>query len=225
MIWFACKKCGKRHKQSADAAGSLVFCECGQANRVPWESTVPAPQEPAEDDDRPDRGREPARERRRRPARRLDPGHCLNHEEVLSAHTCADCGEAFCPRCVVEFQGARLCGPCKNFRVRKLQQAPRVSGLTIGALVAGLVSAPLLFCLTVIPLGSREPGVILGCGLVGMAVGAGALLLGLLSLREMERKAGLGGCGLAMTGAALGTAGLVWSLSLVVLMAHRLVQG
>jgi len=35
MIWFACKQCGKRHKQPEDAAGSLIFCECGQANRVP----------------------------------------------------------------------------------------------------------------------------------------------------------------------------------------------
>jgi hypothetical protein len=235
MIWFACQQCGKRHQQPEDAAGSLVFCECGQANRVPWESTVSAPEKPGagEGSSRPRRRkwsdaeedeREPAR-RRRPEAPPRDPGVCLNHPGAASAHTCPDCGEAFCPRCLVEFQGLRLCGPCKNFRARRLQRPPRVAGLTVGALVSGLASAPLIFCITFAAIGSQQPGVILGCGVVGLLIGSAALVLGLLGLRAVEGKAATGGRGLAMTGAALGLAGAVWSLSLIILMARRLAQG
>jgi hypothetical protein len=46
MIWFACRQCGKVHGRSENSSGTLVFCECGQGNPVPWESTAAAP-EPA----------------------------------------------------------------------------------------------------------------------------------------------------------------------------------
>jgi hypothetical protein len=36
MIAFTCKQCGKRHTRSDNLAGTLVFCDCGQGNRVPW---------------------------------------------------------------------------------------------------------------------------------------------------------------------------------------------
>ncbi|HEX5269774.1 MAG TPA: hypothetical protein VFW33_04765 [Gemmataceae bacterium] len=220
MIWFACKSCGKRHKQSDDAAGSLVFCECGHSNRVPWESTVPAPRPPAESEPRPGPRRGRRRERRRR-----DPAVCFNHPDDPSAATCPDCGEAFCPRCLVEFQGTRLCAPCKNFRVRKLQRPAHVGGLAVGALAAGLVCAPLVFCGTMMAVGSRQPPTVFVGGLIGMVLGAAALLMGVAALRQAEGPAGRGGQGLAMTGAALGTAALVWSLSLVVIMAGRLFKG
>ena len=108
MTRFACQQCGKRHQQPDDAAGSLIFCECGQANRVPWESAAPAPQERDEGRGRPGPRRrrwsdadededEPSRRRRPR-----DPAVCLNHPGAVPAHTCPDCGEAFCPRCLVE---------------------------------------------------------------------------------------------------------------------------
>jgi hypothetical protein len=220
MIWFACKRCGKRHKQPVEAAGSLVFCECGQSNRVPWESTVPAPREPAGPEPRPG-----PRRRNRREPRPRDPAYCLNHEEAMSVHTCPDCGEAFCARCLIEFQGLRLCGPCKNFRVRKLQRRPQIAGMAIAALVVGLVCAPLIFCFTLTAIGTREPRNIVVAGVIGMVMGVAALVLGLVGLRQAEGAAGRGGQGMAMTGAALGTAGLLWSLSLVILMAGRLLEG
>jgi hypothetical protein len=43
MIWFECKKCHKKHGKADNLAGTLVFCECGQGNRVPWSSTIPEP--------------------------------------------------------------------------------------------------------------------------------------------------------------------------------------
>jgi len=237
MIWFSCKKCGKRHKQAAEAAGSLVFCECGQANRVPWESTVPEPPQRTEGEaDRPaprrtrwsDAGAEEEREpgrRRRRGARPRDPSHCLNHADAPATDPCPDCGEAFCPRCLVEFQALHVCAACKNYRVRQLQRLPRIAGLAIAALVAGLASAPLVFCITLSAIGSRQAGAIFACGVVGMLIGATALVLGLLALRQAEQKARVGGRGMALTGAAFGVAGFLWSLTLVVMMAGRLGEG
>ena len=46
MIWFGCKKCGKRHGKAESLCGTLVFCDCGFGNRVPWSSTVPEPEAP-----------------------------------------------------------------------------------------------------------------------------------------------------------------------------------
>jgi hypothetical protein len=228
MIWFACKQCGKRHQRPDEAAGSLVFCACGQANRVPWESTAPPPEDqgeaPRPRDEDEDRSRAPRR--RRAPVRRREPGYCLNHEGDTAGHTCPDCGEEFCGRCVVEFQGRVLCGPCKNLRVRNLQRPARVVPLAIFALVAGLVSAPVLFCVTFTPLGldaSDEARAV--WGVVGMILPGVALALSLLALREIESKPQAGGRALALTGAACAVAGLLWSLSVSGVMVSRLLQG
>ncbi len=40
MIAFTCKQCRKRHSRLDNQAGTLVFCECGQGNRVPWTPSV-----------------------------------------------------------------------------------------------------------------------------------------------------------------------------------------
>jgi hypothetical protein len=47
MIWFVCKQCGKRHGRPEASVGALIFCECGHANVVPWESSVPEPEKSA----------------------------------------------------------------------------------------------------------------------------------------------------------------------------------
>src|SRR5436309_3165940 len=105
MIWFACKQCGKRHGRADNLAGTLVFCECGQGNRVPWSSTVPEPEAPEPPPPAPPRprptlsspeeqgepdfppGREPdlfPPRRRPRAVRRPNPAFCLNHDEAAS---------------------------------------------------------------------------------------------------------------------------------------------
>ena len=43
MIWFTCKKCNKSHGRPETSAGTMIFCECGQGNTVPWESTASGP--------------------------------------------------------------------------------------------------------------------------------------------------------------------------------------
>ena len=46
MIWFTCKKCGKTHNRPDTAAGTMIFCACGNGNTVPWESTASEPATP-----------------------------------------------------------------------------------------------------------------------------------------------------------------------------------
>src|SRR5271156_2827409 len=43
MIWFTCKKCGKSHGRGESSAGTMIFCDCGHGNTVPWESTAAEP--------------------------------------------------------------------------------------------------------------------------------------------------------------------------------------
>jgi hypothetical protein len=43
MIWFTCKKCGKTHGRAETSAGTMIFCDCGHGNTVPWESTSAEP--------------------------------------------------------------------------------------------------------------------------------------------------------------------------------------
>jgi hypothetical protein len=46
MIWFTCKQCGKSHGRADTSAGTMIFCDCGAGNTVPWESTAQEPVAP-----------------------------------------------------------------------------------------------------------------------------------------------------------------------------------
>src|SRR5438132_8967068 len=149
MIWFACKQCGKTHGRPESSVGTTIFCECGQGNLVPWESTAPEPPrieaepaaaappapppaplpfpapaaprlEPVTFEKSPPPSIPVARPRGRGARVRPDPNFCLQHPTTPSKSPCADCREGFCADCLVTFQGESLCGPCKNFRVRLL---------------------------------------------------------------------------------------------------------
>lgn len=214
MIWFTCKQCGKRHGRPDETSGSLLFCECGQANRVPWDSTAlePPTLEPAD-----------ARPSSRPAPRTRDPGRCLNHPSEPSETRCLACGEAFCAGCIVTLQGATLCGPCKNYRLQRLQRPPRLSGLALVALILGLVSGPLAFCLSMMPLaqpqGPSDSAVIFG--LIGAVIPFGALIVGLLALREIDNNPQVGGRALAMTGTGTALLGLLWCLAIVLILIGR----
>lgn len=206
MIVFPCKQCGKRLRQPDEAGGSLIFCSCGQANRVPWESA------PATEAEAPDE-REERRGSRRR-ADPVDPAYCLEHRDILSQGRCGDCGESFCPRCLVAFQGTTLCAPCKNLRVRRLQRARPTSGLAVAALMVGLVGSPFLLCTTAMPASQDAPdGVRIAAALGGMIIPALALVLGALALRQIEADGEQGGRSMAWTGIACAVAGLCLSAS------------
>jgi hypothetical protein len=191
MIWFPCKECGKIHGRPDNSAGAMIFCDCGQSLVVPWESTAAAP-EPALASAEPAPAVIPLakesnlpeilpRVRRRSSPRRADPAYCLNHETVLSQHKCPDCGEAFCGDCVVTFQGTTLCGPCKNYRVRRLLRPPQLSGLALTSALLAFFGGPL------------------GFGLAAFAASSGAFVLSLLALLPQLLAFGLGALGLRAT--------------------------
>jgi hypothetical protein len=243
MIWFACKECGKRHHRPEEAAGTLVFCSCGAGNRVPWESTAPADEgsgEPAEpvpvpaatpwggserptaeaDEPAPRRGR--AVERRPR-----DPAHCLNHPEAAATQTCEECREAFCDGCVVTLQGRTLCGPCKNFRLRARERPATPSAFAIMALVVGIMGGPWGFCLMtgMANRGEASTAFLAFFGVLGIACPLVALGLGLKAIWDVNHQPRLAGRGLAVTGMTLAAAGLLWSLTLLLLVAYKQVLG
>lgn len=233
MIWFTCKKCGKTHGRSESSAGTMVFCDCGHGNTVPWESTTaepaappviaapkvpdlapiqfdpvvapntpggvpssrsstypvgPAKEPPPLDDDRPiRRGRMEKR----------DPDYCFNHQRRPRASVCADCQEAFCRDCLVQFQGASLCGPCKNFRARKEELPPSSSTMASTSVVISLIAGPLLMCL-VLANPDSSPMRILGyLSLLPQLI---ALGLGIWALREAELERKGGGQWVAISG-------------------------
>jgi len=276
MIWFTCKKCSKKHGKADNLAGTMVFCDCGQGNTVPWQSTTSAPETPPEPPrraapppprplPREDRGRDrdwdrppappprrprydddwedrpptaPAppvddasagdllRRRREKVFRRHRPGFCFNHDDVATDKTCADCKEYFCPRCVVEVQGTMLCGPCKNFRIRGLSRPGRVPGLAVVALVVGLVSGPVTFCLTLLGVGQQgTPVWAVLLSVVGLILPVGGLVVSWLALREIETKPNTGGRGLAMTGATTSLVGALWCATVAFLVILRMAQG
>jgi hypothetical protein len=206
MIWFACKQCGKVHGRAESSIGTMVFCECGQGNLVPWESTVsePAGSEvpaapprleplafepplvPASPPPIPRRGR------RRTAFPKPDPNFCLNHDKRPPVGKCADCGEAFCGDCLVTMQGKTLCGPCKNFRIRKLHRPPKVSSLALIGVILAMAVVPLSFCLPVL-----NASVI---GLLPLLGELTALALAVLGFRETEVNPRVTGRSLAITG-------------------------
>jgi len=243
MIWFACKQCGKRHGRGEHLAGTLVFCECGQGNRVPWSSTVeePEPEEaqpaspprpraprPPRDEDRPEF--EFLRPRRSRDRRRPNPAYCLNHDETPKEAVCAACRCSFCSACVVVLQDQTLCGPCKNFRLAGLSRPLRLLPLAIVSFVLALVCTLVNLMLSFIAIGitivkESALAAAIACCAIALLFAVGELIVSGLALRQMDRQPALGGRGLAMTGAMAGLTGVVWAFTLVIFIVARQVQG
>jgi hypothetical protein len=246
MIWFACKQCGKRHGRAEHLAGTLVFCECGHGNRVPWSSTVaePPPEEarpvPPPSAPRPRAPRPPLDDERREPEffpprrsrerRRINSAYCLNHDETPKDVICEACHCSFCSACVVALQGQTLCGPCKNFRVGGSSRPARLSPLAIVAFVLALVGILITLILTLVAVFTTvktETGPLAAilCCLVALVLASGELIVGWLALRQIDRQPSLGGRALAMTGATAGLAGVVWSLAIALFSVVRQMQG
>jgi hypothetical protein len=204
MIWFACKQCGKIQGRPETSIGSLIFCDCGQGNTVPWESTVPEPEPPPVPAALPAKAEPitladdkplpvlPAQRRRRRARYRPDPNYCLNHQAAPSQQTCVECGEAFCNDCVIQLDAKTLCGPCKNFQVRTWQKPARLSGMALLSLILAIVFSLLGICLV----RTGNPLV----GMLALLPHAMALVLGLFALRDTERNPKISGRSLAITG-------------------------
>ncbi|MCI0684171.1 MAG: hypothetical protein L0Y71_18840 [Gemmataceae bacterium] len=219
MIWFACPKCRKVHGRPDNAGGAMIFCDCGQGLTVPWESTAAEPSaapavvvppagresagrgEPlsfggAPEKPMPVEPLPPVRASRRRARYEHDPNVCLNHETRPKQKVCVECGMSFCDDCVVTFRGQALCGPCKNYEARLLQQPPRTSGLALASVLMALAAGPLMFCL--LSVGASRGFVLLT--LFALAPQVMAFLAGLFALRRAQADPRVGGQPLAITG-------------------------
>lgn len=220
MIWFECTKCGKKHGRPETSIGTLVFCDCGQGNTVPWESTVEPPTVTAQPVELPETlppvlpvpgpprlepvpvgeerlpAREQPRQRTRGQGRVRNPSFCFNHTDLPSEYTCVECEERFCSNCIVHFQNNVYCGPCKNVVIRRETRPPKISLLALFSLIAGLVLGPTGFCVIGFQMGTGFlPGIILA-----ILLQLGALGLGMLAVYKMEQDPHLMGKSLAMTG-------------------------
>jgi hypothetical protein len=230
MIRFACKQCGKAHAREDELAGTLVFCACGEGNRVPWSSTLA---ETAEAEVEPRRKLElshprdddgndaPAPAERWRPSSRSserDDSCCLNHMDRAAVAKCAACGESFCSACCVNLQGQQLCGPCKDFRARALRRPPRISALAVASCALALLFAgPISFCLPWISVAAQADGGLLALptfvfGTIAVVVPLAVFVLGLFALREIELSSQVSGRPAALTGTIAAGVSLLWSV-------------
>jgi hypothetical protein len=248
MISFVCKQCRKRHSRPDGQAGTLVFCECGQGNRVPWVSVTPDLSEAV-----PALPREPAPRPRPAPAaprqapiedpwlaplpprkperllRKINPSFCLQHDEDASEASCDACKLPFCKRCLVCLQGQTLCGPCKNFRIASLARPPRTLPLAVVSLVVSLVSGPVTLILSLVAMGlhigeGATGGAVVLC-LLGVTMPVAGLVLAGMALRQVEARPQTGGRGLAASGACAALVGALWCVTVMALVAVKHWQG
>jgi hypothetical protein len=214
MIWFTCK-CGKTHGRPETAIGATIFCECGAGVVVPWESTAAEPPaqavpeiapalklepinlEPLPAQSSPPRPgpSPPARGRRRARQVRRDPNYCFNHERLAKQGACDDCGESFCASCLVTFDEAALCAPCKNYRVKNLQRPVPASNLSWASVLVALFTAALI--LSLLPAGRLG---VPWWSIVALATQMLAATLAVLALRQKGKDAEIAGTPLALTG-------------------------
>jgi hypothetical protein len=223
MIWFACKQCGKTLGRPAGSAGALIFCDCGQGLRVPWDSTVappavetlptaPSSSEPIRFED-PEPARTPLRRRgRRAPMAPIDANVCFNHSSADKEGVCLDCGLSFCSRCLTTFQNANYCAACKNYRTRIMQRRPDASKLALTSFLVALAAGPLMFMLVPLAASKHAQGFVL----LALIPPILALAAGVVSLRWIRAAANRTGQHLAVSGMSLGAVVGILTLLLVV---------
>jgi hypothetical protein len=153
-------------------------------------------------------------------------GSCFHHHEVPSEGVCAACGEAFCSACLVLFQEQTLCGPCKDARVRSLQQTIRLSRWAFLASAVGLIGVPIGFFVpfwgAFFFLSGQATGEVVRVAIaLGLALPLLSLFLGWRALRILATRPNQYGRSLAFTGVAGGVAGIVWGIALGVLLALK----
>ena len=248
MISFACTKCGKRDTRPESQAGTLVFCACGNSNRVPWptQNSEPVPEAIPAARPRPVLEAEPVPEPRRAPRRaepvaepppavdvptfsrkptrllgKVNPKYCYHHDDSPRETTCSACRLPFCSACVVNLRDETLCGPCKNFNLAGMGRAERVLPLSIVSFVVALAGGPVALILSLVAIPLVREGMALAAlalCLIGAVLPVGGLVLARLALRLIDKQAQSGGRSLATSCAGICIVELVWSASVAALL-------
>jgi len=249
MIAFPCKQCGKRFDRPESTAGSVVFCECGAYNQVPWEATLPPLGQPTSSEPptpaRPPTSRwqeavpppppvpswersDPYAEPRSLAAQSVDPAYCFVHTAAPTVHTCTDCGLPFCGDCCVMLKAKPFCGPCKNYVVRVLQRPPQLAAMALLApllsiVVGGIWMFVMLIAITISSAGGGNGTGVVITAMMGLVPQAAAALMAGSALRRIEDDPDVSGRALAITGlvAALVCSVLVFEMMLLGLRASR----
>lgn len=203
MIAFACKQCGQRFERPGHLAGSLVFCACGAGTHVPWESTLPPDETPVPSVDAPrPRWAETAAEQGPEPPLVLprNSANCFNHPDTPKSESCASCKEPFCTSCLVNFQGALVCGPCKNYRLRALQRPAQLSVMAVLAALLSLGAGGVWPFVVLMGAGlkAQATGIVV-LGAIGLVPQLAALVMAAVALRAIETGTRLSGRSWAIT--------------------------
>ena len=219
MIWFDCQKCNKTLSRSESSAGALVFCDCGNSLRVPWESTAPpaaetyalATEEPLAPvrfemvpgqsaQSTPAAFDEVSSPRLRRRTDEIDPDYCFNHPSEPKSVNCTDCGLGFCRRCATKLRGQTVCAPCKNYRARLQQRRPETARWAVVSFATALIAAPVLLGLTPVLVLQRTSWLTIAASiplLFALAVGIWAMVQIQRGPRRVGSNLALGGISLA----------------------------
>lgn len=121
-------------------------------------------------------------------------GQCARHPDNVSRFVCARCGDFVCDVCVMRIEGKISCPKCFDYRHGRgeLESARASFSLPVTSMTSGIVALLI--------------GV-LGCW--GLAVGAIAIVTGILALVRIKKQPGLPGRRKAITGIVTGSLGLV----------------
>lgn len=200
MIVFSCHWCGKRFERSEEAAGTVVFCTCGTSNVVPLSLTLPEAAPEQQVPPAPSLGPMTWPEQASAATQR-DSRFCLNHKQTPATQLCAVCDERFCADCVIQLGERTLCGPCKNFTVRRGQRPPAVSVPAVLAPIIAIFGGPfailmLAFCAGV----QAEQSVVLFFAVAGLVPQLIAFVLAAFALARAENDSKVSGRSLALTG-------------------------
>jgi hypothetical protein len=100
---------------------------------------------------------------------------------------------------------------------------PRMSVLAIVAMVLGLLSCPKAGCFSFLSLGLSPEVSGLGIFLIlmGLLLPLTGLVVGMLAMRDIDRNPRVGGRALAMTGAATAAMGILWCLTMVLVLVAK----
>ena len=138
----------------------MLFCDCGSGNTVPFESTLPPLSAPAPPAPRSAPPLNPGGLWQERPAASswnsgsYDPSKCFNHPTLPLHQACADCKLPFCGDCTIGLQGVIVCGPCKNHRLRRMDQPSRISLMAIFSPIVALAGGGFWFFVMLFALAS-----------------------------------------------------------------------
>lgn len=135
----------------------------------------------------------------------MSPTPCTNHPLQEAVAPCSHCGRPYCPACLVELVGRRLCADCKEAMLSQVLATRRRHPNALASLIVPIVGW-------------------MTCVLLPLTSGLG-LWLGWRALRDIRAEPRYTGRTLALAGMVVSGATLVnWLLALIAVVLFRITQ-